>query len=376
MKYKLISPIVDYNRSSLYLANSMNLYGFEDADNEKYNDFDSMINILANAIESHDLMFIITREADYAKALSALTKALNLSMDAKHYMENYLNALSENPNTIKRLSPPKEIYPFNLPDIYKSGIAFNKNKQHIALIPEGNSIIKNLFDDPLSKYLSENNIIFCETHTLGFSDIEKEDIDRFLILFKIPKGCKVIVCQIGGEILVIITAENVSKNVAKQLCDYTSDKILGQFSAYSYGVDMPSLPYLTVQHLINSNRVCALAFNKAANVIKGIMKSIPDSSDVFIFSGYDSRKESESEKEYSQKLAKGAKIETGADFGAAITETFKSVRHGQEVGYVWVSLTDGDVAFSESIEAHSYFKEDDIVDKAITKLFRMLLKID
>lgn len=215
--------------------------------------------------------------------------------------------------------------------------------------------------------------IFCAVHTIGLLGIEKHEVNKFLQLLKLQKGCRVICSQINGDIVLIVIAENISSETAKKLCDYTTERILGSFGGMAYGVDSPALSYLITAKLLSASKRVAIASTESAIVLNERLEAVPGYLDAFIFAGYHKRR-NESPEDHARELAREAMRDTACDYGAVITDIFRAGSGELHSHEIYVALTDGTNCYLDKFVCDAENKKHQLLDEALMGLFRMIME--
>ena len=329
---------------------------------------DRLLELLAQSAKRSDIIILsgglgptlddITKEV----ACEFFAKELILHEESLQRMSAYFTAKGiEMPETNKKQAMlPEDCVVFQNNNGTAPGLAMEKDRKHILLLPGPPRELKPMFYEsavPYLKKFSDKVIISHNIRTFGIGESAMSEIVTDLLDSSNPT---VAPYAKDGEALLRVTAMADNEDEAEKLCTPMITEIRERLSDYIYGIDVNCIEEAVIPMLIEKNLKLATAESCTGGLIGKRITNVSGASKVFdcgIISYSNEIKHrilgvsEEALKEYgavsaevAKQMAKGALAVSGADIAVSVTGIAGPNSDGtsKPVGLSYIALADKD----------------------------------
>lgn len=329
---------------------------------------DRLLELLAQSAKRSDIIILsgglgptpddITKEV----ACEFFEKELVLHEESLQRMSAYFTAKGiEMPEINKKQAMlPEDCVVFQNNNGTAPGLAMEKDRKHILLLPGPPRELKPMFYEsavPYLKKFSDKVIISHNIRTFGIGESAMSEIVTDLLDSSNPT---VAPYAKDGEALLRVTAMADNEDEAEKLCTPMITEIRERLSDYIYGIDVNCIEEAVIPMLIEKNLKLATAESCTGGLIGKRITNVSGASKVFdcgIISYSNEIKHrilgvsEEALKEYgavsaevAKQMAKGALAVSGADIAVSVTGIAGPNSDGtsKPVGLSYIALADKD----------------------------------
>ena len=336
---------------------------------------DRLLELLAQSAKRSDIIILsgglgptpddITKEV----ACEFFEKELVLHEESLQRMSAYFTAKGiEMPEINKKQAMlPEDCVVFQNNNGTAPGLAMEKDRKHILLLPGPPRELKPMFYEsavPYLKKFSDKVIISHNIRTFGIGESAMSEIVTDLLDSSNPT---VAPYAKDGEALLRVTAMADNEDEAEKLCTPMITEIRERLSDYIYGIDVNCIEEAVIPMLIEKNLKLATAESCTGGLIGKRITNVSGASKVFdcgIISYSNEIKHrilgvsEETLKEYgavsaevAKQMAKGALAVSGADIAVSVTGIAGPNSDGtsKPVGLSYIALADKDTVWVKEL---------------------------
>lgn len=337
-----------------------------------------LITAMVPAIENNKIIFVLVTEAEYVRAKNTLLRAMGIHIIAHPAVLRNIST-KENETIPAEIAEdhaamPKGCTVFLSEDGFYSGFSFSENNQYVIMLPLESTILAPMIETSVNDYFTKTINKGKMTKVIGLFGIGKTEVETALSdLFPDGDPCSIEIKDFGGELQLVLTVSLSDDVEAAQLCEDRVKQITALFQKNIYGTNQSRLAELTVNSLKASGFDVAIVINPGAKTLITKLAAVPEYSAFFKFVEASVEKGSMPPNDYAARLANTARINSGADFGAAITNMFSSNK-GEKLCIMYIALADGKHVWVRKVYSKSPDNVGEILNSAAACLLELIYR--
>ena len=338
-----------------------------------------LITDLVPAMEKNEVIFMLVRKDEYLRTKNTLMQAMGIRIIAHPAV---LRAISLNTEEIfpdekieEHTAMPKGCTVFLSKNGYYSGFAYAEGKQHIIMLPLDAEISCDIADTVLNEYFMRMVNDGKVTKVIGMFGVSKTEVETAIkdIIFT-NDPCTYEIKDFGGELQVALTVSGCDDDEIKRVSDEKINDITQKFSKNIYGINQPRLAELTVHSLKASGFDVSVVINPGAKTLISKLAIVPEYAAFFKFVEAGVERGGQQANDYAARLANTARINSGSDFGAAITNVFTTTASGEKISVMYIALADGRNVRVRKVYSKNPDNAGEILNSAATCLLELIYR--